>query len=131
MISRRLAANIQKQWFLLAMVLVSCIGYQFSDQVRTFSVAVNALIALVMFLIGLKCDWKAIARAASDIRALVFALFFSFVVFPLVAFGLGEIFFAHDRDMLIGLVVISSVGVTVGSSIVWTRLSRGNETGPR
>ncbi|MEI6222808.1 MAG: bile acid:sodium symporter family protein [bacterium] len=121
-------AILREQWFLVMLLVAATIGYVFSSQLQWLSNYNTLFLAGVMFLLGLDKDMQAIIQALKKTKALAFVLVFAFLVSPLLGLFLSKLFLFNYPDLHIGLIVMVSVGGTIGSSILWTRLAGGNDT---
>lgn len=90
-------------------------------------VVVHAAIALLFFIYGAKISRQAIWTGITHwrLQGLVFAT--TFVVFPLVGFGIVSLVRGHiDEGLVTGLMFLALLPSTVQSSIAFTSIARGN-----
>lgn len=79
----------------------------------------------VMMLVGLEQDLPALAREVGKAGAIVLSLGASYLLFPLLAWSVGLLFF-KDSEIMAGFVVLGAVPVTLTSAVIYTRLDQGN-----
>ncbi|MBB5696798.1 bile acid:sodium symporter family protein [Sphingomonas yantingensis] len=90
-------------------------------------IIVHAAIALLFFLYGARISRQAIWAGILHwrLQSLVFAT--TFVLFPLLGFGIAKLAAGHlDPGLVTGLMFVSLLPSTVQSSIAFTSIARGN-----
>lgn len=117
---------LKRQWFLGAIIAISFCSYLFPSVFLPLAYQSTFFIAVVMFLTGLQEDWKSIFHASKNSKALLFSSFYSFILLPVLGMLIGKIFLTHEPDMYAGLLCMLSVGTTLGSSVIWTKMAKGN-----
>lgn len=81
-------------------------------------------VVIVLIYISLRGIRQETLLNVTHLTVIITALAISLVALPIGAFVLGSAI--RDSDLRIGLYIIASVPTTAGSSIVWTKLSKGN-----
>ena len=117
---------IRKQWFILAILTGACFGYKFNLELKSISNYTIYVIPPVLFLMSLNLDWHILSKAFKNRKAIFLTLFLSFLVMPLIGFLLGKIFLSQEAELFKGIIVAVAAGGTIGSSIIWTKVSGGN-----
>ena len=117
-----------KNWFFGAMFLVLLFGLQFPILGGTIKPFTKPLIFGAMFVMGIRQDFSAFLSSIKDFKAILFCLFSSFVVMPLLGYAIGKLFFSSDPLMFTGVMISSAVSTTMVSAIVWTSITKGNES---
>lgn len=117
-----------KNWFFGAMFLVLLFGLQFPVLGGTIKPLTKPLIFGAMFVMGIRQDFSSFVSSIKDFRSILFCVFNSFVVMPLLGYAIGKLFFASDPLMFTGVMICSAVSTTMVSSIVWTSITKGNES---
>lgn len=123
-----LRAFLSKNWFFGAMFLVLLFGLRFQVLGGTIKPFTKPLIFSAMFVMGIRQDFSAFLTSIKDFKAILFCLFSSFVVMPLLGYAIGKLFFSSDPIMFTGVMISSAVSTTMVSAIVWTSITKGNES---
>lgn len=121
-------AFLKKNWFFGAMFLVLLFGLQFPILGGTIKPFTKPMIFGAMFVMGIRQDFSAFVSSIKDFKAILFCLFSSFVVMPLLGYAIGKLFFSSDHIMFTGVMICSAVSTTMVSAIVWTSITKGNES---
>ena len=119
---------ILRNWFFGAMFLLLLFGLQFPVLGGTIKPFTKPLIFGAMFVMGIRQDFSAFLSSIKDFKAILFCLFCSFVVMPLLGYAIGKLFFSSDPLMFTGVMISSAVSTTMVSAIVWTSITKGNES---
>lgn len=120
-------------WIFLAMAVGIAIGVlysgvgQFIDglSVGTTNIPLSVGLILMMYPPLAKVDYKLMPKALSDGKVLSFSLLLNWVVGPLFMFALATLFFAHQPDYMVGLILIGSARC-IAMVLVWNDLASGN-----
>lgn len=83
------------------------------------------LFAYMTFITALGTSLKDFIRVLNKPWVPVWALFLIHIVAPLVAWGIGFLFYPHDFSMRLGFLVSASIPIGV-TSIIWTSLTSGD-----
>jgi bile acid:Na+ symporter, BASS family len=118
----------QKNWFLLGLFVVVYLGLKFPETSIMVRPYVRALIVISMFLIGLRINLQAVTHSITSFRASALCLVCSFVFMPAISYLLGELFYERNSGLYIGIILTSAVATTQASSVIWTALSKGNQS---
>lgn len=110
-------------WFVAGSMLLGLInGYFFpSSYLKPFIIPLTILMVYPMMV---SMDLTAIFRSCSY-RLQVFCQGINFIIIPLVAFGLGRVFFPDDPYMAFGLLLMGLLP-TSGMTISWTGFAKGD-----
>jgi predicted Na+-dependent transporter len=119
---------IAKNWFFGAMFLVLLFGLRFPVIGGTIKPFTKPLIFSAMFVMGIRQDFSSFLASIKEIKAILFCMFGSFVIMPLLGYGVGKLFFSSNQLMFEGVMICSAVSTTMVSSIVWTSITKGNES---
>jgi BASS family bile acid:Na+ symporter len=117
-----------KNWFFGAMLLVLIFGLQFpvlGDTIKPFT---KPLIFGAMFFMGIRQDFSSFLASIKDYKSIFFCVGSSFILMPFLGYGIGKLFFSTDFLMFTGVMISSAVSTTMVSSIVWTGITKGNES---
>ena len=110
---------LAKNWFFGAMFLVLLFGLRFPVLGGTIKPFTKPLIFSAMFVMGIRQDFSAFISSIKNFRAILFCLFCSFVIMPLLGYAIGKLFFSSNPLMFTGVMI---------SSAVWTSITKGNES---
>ncbi len=117
-----------KNWFFGAMFLVLLFGLQLPVLGGTIKPFTKPLIFGAMFVMGIRQDFSDFISSIKDFKSILFCLVCSFVIMPLLGYGIGKLFFSSDHIMFTGVMISSAVSTTMVSAIVWTSITKGNES---
>lgn len=84
---------------------------------------VNYLLIIVMFVMGLNMNFEDIAVVFTKPRDLIIGCIVQYVAMPVLAFGLGKMFFL-DEELLAGLIILGCCPGGTASNVM-TYLSKG------
>ena len=87
--------------------------------------AITELIVILLLYSSLRGVEITSDRIAGSLGSIVGVLLLSYLLIPAVGIGWSRLYLADGS--LLGVAIILSAPATAGSSIVWTRLGRGNE----
>ncbi|MCW4386537.1 bile acid:sodium symporter [Salinibacterium sp. SYSU T00001] len=109
--------------YLAAIVLGGVIGSLAPAIAPTLTVAINPVLALLLFATFLSVPLIEVGRSFRDLRFLSTVLVVNFVIAPLVAFGLSR-FVTDDRGLLLGVLLVL-LTPCIDYVIVFTGLAGG------
>lgn len=112
---------------IMAMVAVAAVLPARGAGKEALDLVVHAAIALLFFIYGARISPQAIWASVTHwrLQGLVFAT--TFIVFPIVGFGIVMLTRGHlDSGLATGLLFVSLLPSTVQSSIAFTSIARGN-----
>ncbi|TFC01534.1 arsenic resistance protein [Cryobacterium adonitolivorans] len=109
--------------YVAAIVLGGLVGSLAPAVAPTLTVAINPVLALLLFATFLGVPLIEVARSFRDLRFLGTVLIVNFVVAPLVVFGLSR-FVADDRGLLLGVLLVL-LTPCIDYVIVFTGLAGG------
>lgn len=120
--------RLRKQWFLLGLGGVCILGLAFPAFALGFKPLVPWLVAFVMFLVGLGRPPRAFLAAVRKPQAIALTLVLSFGLMPVLAYLLAAWVYSEQPILIVGMMILSAVPTTVASSVIWTRMSGGDDT---
>lgn len=111
----------------LAFIAPICValGVLFPSQLSVLKPWVTPLFAFMTFQGALGNNLRHLAEAFRHPSAMIVTLFISTVAMPLVAFGLGSLFFGDNTNIVCGIVLEYSVPVAVVSAM-WVNMFDGD-----
>ena len=124
-----MATFVRKQWFLLTLFGVICLGMSFPNWFEPFANAKqlrNFIVAVVLFVMALPLDTKSVADSIRRPWPALFASLVNIGLLPLMAWLFVQVL--SDDDMRRGLLVTAAVPCTLASAAVWTRRAGGDDT---
>src|SRR5215203_6839003 len=118
---------LAKHWFLMLLCAGVFIAMFAPDAMRpvTAYLEPRSSIAISLFLMAWTMPTATLFAEIKLPMASLWAVFLSYGVMPICAWGVG--FLAPNEDIQIGLILISAVPCTLASAVLWTRMAGGNE----
>jgi solute carrier family 10 (sodium/bile acid cotransporter), member 7 len=118
---------LAKHWFLFLLCAGVFIAMLTPDAMRPFTAYLEprSTIAISLFLMAWTMPTATLFAEFKLPMASLWAIFLSYGVMPICAWGVG--FLAPDEDIQIGLILMSAVPCTLASAVLWTRMAGGNE----
>ena len=119
---------LQRQWFLLSLIIVFVLGFAVPEVFRPFAEARtlrNWIVAAVLFVMALPLDTKSVRDSIRHPWPALFASSVNVGLLPLLAWLLAQ---TLSDDMKTGLLVTAAVPCTLASAAVWTRRAGGDDT---
>lgn len=107
---------------LIAMILGLAVGYFFD--VEVLKKAITPLTFMLVYPMMVTLNLGSLAQKG-NVKLQVVTVILNFVLFPLVAFVLGLIFFSDNSSFRLGLLLMSLLP-TSGMTISWTVMAKGN-----
>jgi ACR3 family arsenite efflux pump ArsB len=104
------------------MILGLVIGYYFDT--KALSIFVIPLTILMVFPMMVNMDFKKLVQK-DDKKIMFISQMVNFIAIPLIAFGIGYIFFKEQPYLFIGFMLMA-VLPTSGMTIAWTGFTKGN-----
>jgi solute carrier family 10 (sodium/bile acid cotransporter), member 7 len=116
-----------KHWFLLTLALGLGAALTFPAAIRSVTDFWEPrwAIAISLFLIAWTMPTRSLLSELRHPFASLWAVILSYGLVPGAAVMLG--WMAPDKDVCLGLILVSSVPCTLSSAVLWTRLAGGNE----
>lgn len=117
-----------KYWYFVGLVAVVVLGLLFPDfsgVIKEYKL-LRSGIFFSFFLTSLKLDTSHIVEQSRNVRGVLVALLSCFVLFPFIARGFAALAFPGDKDMLVGLCILSVVPVTMATGMLMTAQAGGN-----
>ena len=128
--ARSLLAQLQRRWFLLALLAVMLLGYTQAEPLAALADAGwlrNCIVATVMFVMALPLSIEAMARSVTNPVPLLLAVAMNVVAVPLAAVALYGPMNFYSNDFANGLLIVGATPCTLASAAVWTRRAGGND----
>jgi sodium/bile acid cotransporter 7 len=127
--------KFKPDWFLIGMVVATLLawvhptpgaaGGRMHPELLT-----KAGVALLFFLHGVMLSFAALRAGALNWRLHVFVQACTFLVFPLLGFGLNALLDGHvGPELKLGLFYLCALPSTVSTSVAMTAVARGNVAG--
>lgn len=113
---RRLA-EAASRWFALLVVLGVAVGLLAPDQTSALVDHVPLLLGVIMFGMGLTLRGADFALVARRPLAVLFGLIAQFLIMPLTAWGIGQLF-GLTSALLVGMVLVGSAPGGTASNVV-------------
>ena len=118
-------SGIRQLLFIFSSVLLG-LGFSYFYQGATIATwLINLPLALMLYLLFLTVDFKTIVNAFLDFRFTVTALSINFILTPLIAIFLGQVFFSENFELKLGLLMLLVTPCT-DWYLVFTDLAKGN-----
>ncbi len=120
---------LKRQWFLCVLLVMLPVGFCFPGPglfVKKYFTTTYMVWSLLFFS-AYSLATGEIVKAFTGLRSLLSIFVLSYGVAPLLAYGGMLLVFGKESDYSIGLLLSASAPSTLGSSIIWTRLGRGND----
>ena len=118
---------LKKHWMLPGIAVVCFWGYHYPATGELLSRHLAPILAFLMFLLGTGIGFRRFRTRISAHRQTIFVMFFCYLAAPLVAFGIGKLFFAEHLAVYTGLILIGTTSTTLSSCVIFTRLAGGDE----
>ena len=114
-------------WFLILLAATLVVGFAFPAELKSSSDLVPraTVVAVVMFLMAVSLDSRAMANAIRQPKPVALATLINYALVPLLASIVAR--FQQQPDLALGFLVAASVPSTLASASVWTRRARGND----
>jgi predicted Na+-dependent transporter len=120
--------RLSKNWFFCAIVVILLLGYKYPAAGLGVQQFLKPLIFVSMFLIGIRQDFSSLMASIKDYKAIVVCMLNSYLVAPLVGYLLAWMFFGPAGMIYAGVMIGGAVCTTMVSAVVWTGVSKGNES---
>jgi BASS family bile acid:Na+ symporter len=102
-------------------------GYRYPATGELISRHLAPMLALLMFLMGTGIGFRRFRTRINAHRQIIFAMSFCYLAAPLVAFGIGKLFFREHLAVYTGLILIGTTSTTLSTCVIFTRLAGGDE----
>ena len=103
-------------------------GFQYPETALGIKQLMKPLIFVAMLLMGIRQNFSEMVSAIKNYNAIVFSMFTSYLVSPLMGYLLSKFFFGSQGMIFVGVMIASTVCTTLVSAVVWTAISEGNES---
>jgi len=118
---------LKRHWMLVGIALVCFWGYRYPDTGELISRYLAPMLAFLMFLLGTGIGFRRFRTRINTHRQVIFVMLFCYLVAPLVAFGIGKLFFRDHLAVYTGLILIGTTSTTLSTCVIFTRLAGGDE----
>lgn len=110
---------------ILCSTLIGLVLGQFTRLGNISSGLIEVFLMLLLYILFLTVDLKHIRKSYKNMTYTITATTINFVITPLIAYGLGRLFFASEIDIRMGLIMLLVTPCT-DWYLVFTGLSKGN-----
>lgn len=118
---------LKRHWMLPGIAVVCFWGYRYPATGELLSRHLAPILAFLMFLLGTGIGFRRFRTRINAHRQIIFTMFFCYLAAPLVAFGIGKLFFTEHLAAYTGLILIGTTSTTLSSCVIFTRLAGGDE----
>lgn len=118
---------LKRHWMLLGIALVCFWGYCYPGTGESISRHLAPMLASLMFLMGTGIGFRRFRTRINAYRQIIFVMLFCYLAAPLIAFGIGKLFFREHIAVYTGLILIGTTSTTLSSCVIFTRLAGGDE----
>ncbi|SFJ70836.1 Predicted Na+-dependent transporter [Paenibacillus sp. UNC496MF] len=114
-----------EQWMFLIIPGSLVLGFFFSGPLQRFVPAVPYLFAYVTLTMAIGCGLGQLRTVVRRPGVLVLTFLIAHVLSPLVAYGVGALFFGPESPYVVGMVLFTIIPLGV-STVLWVGLSGGS-----
>ena len=118
---------LKRHWMLPGIAVVCFWGYRYPGAGDLIGSYLAPMLAFLMFLMGTGIGFKRFRTRINAHRQIFFSTFFCYLAAPLVALGIGKLFFPENLAVYTGLILIGTTSTTLSTCVVFTRLAGGDE----
>jgi len=101
------------------------LGFLFSGVLERFVPAIPYLFAYVTLTMAIGCGLKQLGAAVRRPGILLWTFVLAHVISPLIAYGMGTLFFGADSPYVVGMVLFTIIPLGV-STVLWVGMSGGS-----
>ena len=124
---RQLLEFLKKQWMVIGIVGFSFWGYCYPQAGGLAGNYLSWLVGTLMFMMGMGIGFSRLRKRMNSWPQNAVATFICYLAAPLLALGLGMLFFRNQPDIFVGFILVGTTSTTLSSCIVYTRLAGGDE----
>lgn len=126
--SRTISPSLSRHWFLLALALAVAIPIYWPQVLRPLHTFADPAwnVAAVMLINGLTLDGRRILNSLRRPGRVLSGVLIGYFVVAVLGFAAAQLVFEDNRGLALGILVITAMPTTLASSIIWTRMARGN-----
>jgi sodium/bile acid cotransporter 7 len=119
---------LARHWFLLALAVAVAAPIYWPEALRPLHTFVDPgrNVAAVMLINGLTLDGRRILNSLRVPGRVLSGVLIGYAVVAVLGFGASRLLLETNRSLALGVLVISAMPTTLASSIIWTRMARGN-----
>ena len=117
--------QVSQKWFPFIVLFCVAMGILFPDALGRLTPIVPFVFAFMTFVGALGSNFRHLFYVLKDPRTLIFSLVILHVVMPLIALGVGHLFFSASPDFITGMVLEYVVPSAV-AAIMWSTLTGGD-----
>lgn len=121
---------LASRWFLCLLAIVLLAGFSWPERLAPFKERwpQSCVVAIVLFLMALPLDARAMWRALCRPSAVLLAVAINLGLLPLAAWPVAVALRSVDVGFWHGLLIAAAVPSTLASAAVWTRRAGGNDS---
>ena len=118
---------LARHWFLLALAFAVAAPIYWPEALRPLHDLIDPgwNVAAVMLINGLTLDGRRILNSLRRPGRVLSGVLIGYAVVAVLGFGASRLLLETNRSLALGILVISAMPTTA-SSIIWTRMARGN-----
>ena len=126
--SRPVPPFLARHWFLLALAFAVAAPIYWPEALRPLHAFIDPAwnVAAVMLINGLTLDGRRILNSLRRPGRVLSGVLIGYAVVAVLGFGASRLLLETNRSLALGILVISAMPTTLASSIIWTRMARGN-----
>ncbi len=119
---------LARHWFLLALAFAVAVPVYWPEVLRPLHALVDPgwNVAAVMLINGLTLDGRRILNSLRRPGRVLSGALIGYGVVAILGFGASRILLETNQSLALGVLVITAMPTTLASSIIWTRMARGN-----
>lgn len=119
---------LARHWFLLALAFAVAAPIYWPEALRPLHTLVDPgwNVAAVMLINGLTLDGRRILNSLRRPGRVLSGVLIGYLVVAVLGFGASRILLETNQSLALGVLVITAMPTTLASSIIWTRMARGN-----
>jgi sodium/bile acid cotransporter 7 len=125
---------LRRYWFLILMAVVIPIGGAYPEGgrwIRNTPLLIKSLVAITLGISGFTLDTSRLLRQAINVRAILLTLGATYVLTPLLAWGLAALWAPAEPEgeqfFHLGMMILAAQAGTLASALALTMVSRGDQ----
>jgi len=121
---------IKRYWFLTALIVLIPIGMTWPElgkQIKESGHVIPILVGIMLGIAGFTMDTSKLVQQSSNYRAIIPVLASTYLLAPLLAYGLSQVFApANDENFLPAMMIMAAQAGSLASAIALTLMAGGN-----